>query len=127
MTEYMGKIIDGLELPEKFLLSGHSCGGYLATLFASKWPERVDQLFLISPGGTEPYDEESYEPYKFRDMDDVTQRFVSKAKVEEFIAYRDDNRNMLVEKTQGLPRFVLYHALSKPRWTKHTERLSKEF
>ena len=51
----------------------------------------------------EPYVEETYDPYTFRDMDDVTQRFVPKAKIEEFLKYREENKNMLVEKTKGLP------------------------
>ena len=72
LIEWLGKLFDALKLPDKFLLSGHSAGGYMAALYASTWPERVESLFLISPGGTEPYDEKTYDPFKFRDMDDVT-------------------------------------------------------
>ena len=78
IIEWLGKVFEQLALPEKFLLAGHSCGGYLASLYASTWPDRVGQLFLISPGGTEPYKEETYDPYTMRDSDDVTQRFVQK-------------------------------------------------
>jgi len=39
----------GDDLPETFLLTGHSFGGYMAALIASMMPERVEALFLISP------------------------------------------------------------------------------
>lgn len=34
----------------KMTLSGHSLGGYFATCYALKYPERVEKLILISPG-----------------------------------------------------------------------------
>ena len=55
LIEWLVKTFDALNLPEKFHLSGHSMGGYLSSLYASKCPYRVTSLFLISPGGTEPY------------------------------------------------------------------------
>ena len=33
--EWIEKVIEELELPEKFLLSGHSHGGWLVSLYAS--------------------------------------------------------------------------------------------
>ena len=49
------------ELPSKFLLTGHSYGGYISSLFASRNPDRVKALFLNSPIGheciPEDYDE----------------------------------------------------------------------
>ena len=41
------------DLPEKFLLKGHSYGGYLCSLYASRNQERVQALFLNSPIGHE--------------------------------------------------------------------------
>ncbi|KAH3674425.1 hypothetical protein WICMUC_003262 [Wickerhamomyces mucosus] len=38
---------------DKFLLVGHSLGGYLSSLYALKYPEHVDQLVLVSPVGVE--------------------------------------------------------------------------
>ncbi|KAG1300083.1 hypothetical protein G6F66_000288 [Rhizopus arrhizus] len=35
----------------KMTLSGHSLGGYFATCYALKYPERVEKLILISPAG----------------------------------------------------------------------------
>lgn len=35
---------------EKFVLMGHSLGGYLGTAYALKYPERVEKLILVSPG-----------------------------------------------------------------------------
>lgn len=36
---------------DKMVLGGHSMGGYLATAYAEKYPERIDRLILISPAG----------------------------------------------------------------------------
>lgn len=44
-------------------------GGYLAALYASAHPERVESLFCISPAGMEPYDAETYDPFKYPDFD----------------------------------------------------------
>jgi proline iminopeptidase len=37
---------------EKLIIIGHSWGGFLATLYASEFPERVEKLILISPANT---------------------------------------------------------------------------
>jgi cardiolipin-specific phospholipase len=36
---------------EKMNLAGHSMGGYLAAAYSEKYPERIDQLLLLSPAG----------------------------------------------------------------------------
>lgn len=35
---------------EKMILAGHSLGGYLVCAYTEKYPERVEELILISPG-----------------------------------------------------------------------------
>ena len=76
------KLFKELDLPEKILLAGHSHGGWVASLYASHFPERVESLFLVSPAGTTAYDPETYDILKMRDLDDITQPFISKAKAE---------------------------------------------
>lgn len=56
-------------MPDKFLLAGHSLGGYLASLYASQHQERILKLFCVSPAGFEPYVPEAYDAYKYPDFD----------------------------------------------------------
>lgn len=45
---------------EKMVLSGHSFGGYIAVAYAERYPERIDQLILLSPIGVpDPPDPDS--------------------------------------------------------------------
>jgi len=37
------------DVPEKFYLSGHSAGGHMSMVYASRNPHRVEALFLQSP------------------------------------------------------------------------------
>ena len=64
--DFMERTISALDehLPEKFLLCGHSFGGYLASLFASRNSERVEALCLISPVASS-YIPEQYDPYSY--------------------------------------------------------------
>ena len=39
----------GSELPSKFSIAGIANGGYQAGLFASKYPDRIDKLLMLSP------------------------------------------------------------------------------
>ena len=36
---------------EKMTLVGHSLGGYLSTVYAMRYPQRVERLILLSPAG----------------------------------------------------------------------------
>lgn len=38
---------------DKFTLMGHSMGGYLAAVYAFRYPERVEKLVMVSPAGVE--------------------------------------------------------------------------
>ena len=72
MREWIVKVIDALPLPETFLLAGHSIGGWLASQYASQHPNRVESLFLMSPAGTEAFDQKTWDPYKMKDPYDLT-------------------------------------------------------
>lgn len=59
VTRVEGFFIDSLERwrqykkIDKFLLIGHSLGGYLCSLYTLKYPQHVSKLVLISPVGVE--------------------------------------------------------------------------
>jgi len=78
MLEWLEKVMAKLDLPDKFLLSGHSFGGWLSSLYASHHPEKIEAMFLQSPAGMMPYDPDTYDPYTFLDMNDL-RRVVPKA------------------------------------------------
>ena len=42
MVTWWEKVIDALDLPPKFFLTGHAAGGYQAMLYASVHPERIE-------------------------------------------------------------------------------------
>ena len=105
LIEWMVKTFDALNLPEKFYLSGHSMGGYLSSLYASVRPERIEQLFLISPG-IESYRKETYDPYTLRDPADAT-KLQKKKDLDEIMKYREAKRNIVEEKTAWIPRWVV--------------------
>ncbi|HLA43003.1 MAG TPA: alpha/beta hydrolase, partial [Aggregatilineales bacterium] len=47
-------IAEELELPEKFILVGHSFGGSICVEFANAYPERLEKLVLIATAGEYP-------------------------------------------------------------------------
>lgn len=52
--DFMGDLrsfVDGVGLPERFHVVGHSFGGYLAALLAHEMPHRVDKLVLMNTTG----------------------------------------------------------------------------
>jgi pimeloyl-ACP methyl ester carboxylesterase len=67
--EFAQKVITNLDIPETFLLSGHSWGGWLAMSIASMMPERIESLFCISPAGNEAYDPKNYDKYNYVKLD----------------------------------------------------------
>ena len=64
LIDWLLKVFDKLDLPDKYYLAGMSMGGYLMALYASAAPSRVEGLFLLTPAGTEAYDGSTYDPYK---------------------------------------------------------------
>jgi pimeloyl-ACP methyl ester carboxylesterase len=50
-ARWVGELLDGLQL-DRVALAGHSYGGWIATNFAVRQPERVTRLSLISPAAT---------------------------------------------------------------------------
>ena len=60
IIDFMLRTFEALDeyLPEKYIISGHSWGGYLSGLYAAMRPERIDSLIMFSPAIDSPTDEE---------------------------------------------------------------------
>jgi len=54
LVEDINTIADTLDLPEKFVLVGHSFGGSICAEYAASHPERLDKLVLIATAGEYP-------------------------------------------------------------------------
>ena len=84
--EWVSKVFDKFTqqniVPDKFLLSGHSMGGFLSSQYASQYPHRVEALFLMSPAGSDPYDEATWDPYKMKDPSYLEQEAMERKKVD---------------------------------------------
>ena len=54
----------GPELPEKFHIAGFANGGFQAGLFASKMPQRIEKLLLLTPSQFCPAPTGTWNPYR---------------------------------------------------------------
>ncbi|MGD2124993.1 MAG: alpha/beta fold hydrolase [Desulfobacteraceae bacterium] len=54
LADDINTIADVLDLPEKFILVGHSFGGSICVEYANAHPERLEKLILIATGGEYP-------------------------------------------------------------------------
>lgn len=54
LVEDMHAIVTHLNLPEKFILVGHSFGGSVCVEYADAYPERLEKLILIATAGEYP-------------------------------------------------------------------------
>ena len=51
---------------KRFMLAGHSKGGYISSYYTKKYPEKVQMLHLISPAGFSSFGEGELEEWKKR-------------------------------------------------------------
>ncbi|KAL3931318.1 MAG: hypothetical protein SGBAC_011362 [Bacillariaceae sp.] len=51
---------------DKMILAGHSMGGYISVAYCERYPERVEQLILLSPVGVPKEDEEKTQAFVSR-------------------------------------------------------------
>jgi long-chain acyl-CoA synthetase len=54
LVEDIRTIAEALDLPERFILVGHSFGGSICVEYAKAYPERLEKLILISTAGEYP-------------------------------------------------------------------------
>ncbi len=54
LVDDINTIADALNLPEKFVLAGHSFGGSICVEYANACPERLEKLILIATAGEYP-------------------------------------------------------------------------
>ena len=88
-TDWITKLIEALNLPEKFFIAAHAQGNYLMSLYACQRPERVEAFFMISPTHMEAYDKNDYDPYNVRYPKDVTEQFVPKIYVDKALEWEN--------------------------------------
>ena len=69
---------------EKLILIGHSYGGFMASLYAAEFPERVEALILIAPANT------LLMPIEGPDLFDAVRERLPQDKQTEFDAYMED-------------------------------------
>jgi len=54
LVDDLHTITESLDLPEKFILAGHSFGGSICVEFANAYPERIEKLILLATAGEYP-------------------------------------------------------------------------
>ena len=54
LVQDMHDVVEELNLPEKFILAGHSFGGAVCIEFANAFPERIEKLILVACAGEYP-------------------------------------------------------------------------
>ena len=86
IREYATKLINALDLPEKFLIAGHSWGGYFTMMIGTLFPERIESMFLLSSVGTHTYNPETFDRYSYVSMRGNTWELASKSEADEHIS-----------------------------------------
>ena len=54
LVDDLDAIVEALELPDRFVLAGHSFGGSICVEYANAYPDRLDKLILIATAGEYP-------------------------------------------------------------------------
>jgi long-chain acyl-CoA synthetase len=54
LVDDLNTIAEGLDLPDKFILAGHSFGGSICVEYANAYPERLEKLVLLATAGEYP-------------------------------------------------------------------------
>ena len=113
VTEWILKAFEALPLPDdKILLCGHSWGGWIASIYASYHPDRVESLFLISPLGTETYNEETYDLASMRDMYNITAGKMGKEMADKIIESIEAKKHPYAQ-VDKLPTWLFMRGLKK--------------
>ena len=54
LVQDMLDVVESLDVPERFILAGHSFGGAVCIEFANAYPERIEKLILVACAGEYP-------------------------------------------------------------------------
>ena len=108
MRSWIVKLMDAMTeeeiIPDKFFFASHSCGGWLTAQYASQRPERIEGLFLMSPAGTDPYNEKTWDPYSAKDPNDL--RYVLKREQVDKIIANIESLTHPLSTLHAYPSFV---------------------
>ena len=74
LVQHLGELMDAMDIPQANL-SGESLGGWVAGLFASKYPQRVDRLMLNTAAGLPILTEKGRQD--LQDLVDLSQKAAS--------------------------------------------------
>ena len=107
VIDFNTQVFARLDIPTKFHLLGQCHSGHLISLYASKFPERVLSLFLVTPTGTAPF-EQNQNTYLFDYRSYDIPKGHTQVSYMEWYAKAQRKRQHMLSQSEGQPYSKLY-------------------